>query len=465
MPVVKMPDGALVRFPDDMPKEQIKGMIASKFPEVSAPQQPQEESYSGSILPLTRDKDGIHFDSDAGFIGSIKRALTLPGDVYSGKVDVGSEEAIKRSLELGGMASPVGALGKVKPNFATMTRTKAPKVKVPAAAELKEAYKLTADEIKDEGIEYSLDAAKELSRRIQERLASEAAIGDELAPTTFKILRKLENPPKGARSVPFSTGLNTVNKQLGRLGSGFSSTNPADPVAANWARRNIMEFLERPPEGSIVSGKNPGTVGPRIKEANANYAAAKRAEMLRGVEDSAELRAAAANSGKNIGNTIRQRVAGLLLNKGSARDRAGFTEKELQQIEKIARGSIPANVTRDLGNLLGGGGGLGGLLSAGAGGTVGTIAGGPMGGVLGTAATMAAGRGAKSASNLMTRKALNKVEQETLKRSPLYQQRLTNAPRKQITYDAKEALVKQFLMELVASERERNHSYANPMLD
>ncbi len=41
MPIVKMPDGTQVRFPDDMPKEQIKGMIASKFPEV-APQQAQE---------------------------------------------------------------------------------------------------------------------------------------------------------------------------------------------------------------------------------------------------------------------------------------------------------------------------------------------------------------------------------------------------------------------------------------
>lgn len=35
MPIVKMPDGTNVSFPDDMPKEQIKGMIASKFPEVA----------------------------------------------------------------------------------------------------------------------------------------------------------------------------------------------------------------------------------------------------------------------------------------------------------------------------------------------------------------------------------------------------------------------------------------------
>ncbi|MFC0246402.1 hypothetical protein ACFOLL_04365 [Falsochrobactrum ovis] len=43
MPIVKMPDGTLVRFPDDMPREQIRDMIASKFPEVV----PQHSNGSG----------------------------------------------------------------------------------------------------------------------------------------------------------------------------------------------------------------------------------------------------------------------------------------------------------------------------------------------------------------------------------------------------------------------------------
>ncbi|CAB4214648.1 hypothetical protein UFOVP1454_59, partial [uncultured Caudovirales phage] len=39
MPVVEMPNGDMVDFPDDMPKEQIKGLIGSKFPELAqAPQ-------------------------------------------------------------------------------------------------------------------------------------------------------------------------------------------------------------------------------------------------------------------------------------------------------------------------------------------------------------------------------------------------------------------------------------------
>lgn len=43
MPIVAMPDGTQVNFPDEMPPEQIKGLIASKFPDVV----PQEKTMPG----------------------------------------------------------------------------------------------------------------------------------------------------------------------------------------------------------------------------------------------------------------------------------------------------------------------------------------------------------------------------------------------------------------------------------
>lgn len=44
MPDVRMPDGTVVRFPDDMPKEQIRSMIATKFPEAAGGAQPPVEA-------------------------------------------------------------------------------------------------------------------------------------------------------------------------------------------------------------------------------------------------------------------------------------------------------------------------------------------------------------------------------------------------------------------------------------
>jgi hypothetical protein len=44
MPLVRLPDGRTARFPDDMPREQIKGIIAEKFPEAAAPSAPKSET-------------------------------------------------------------------------------------------------------------------------------------------------------------------------------------------------------------------------------------------------------------------------------------------------------------------------------------------------------------------------------------------------------------------------------------
>ena len=40
MPVVTMPDGTRVFFPDDMPREQIQAMILKKFPDVGGHNSP-----------------------------------------------------------------------------------------------------------------------------------------------------------------------------------------------------------------------------------------------------------------------------------------------------------------------------------------------------------------------------------------------------------------------------------------
>lgn len=57
MPIVKMPDGTQVRFPDDMPREQIRDLIASKFSDLvaqsaaPAPQQPNQSYFADLPVP------------------------------------------------------------------------------------------------------------------------------------------------------------------------------------------------------------------------------------------------------------------------------------------------------------------------------------------------------------------------------------------------------------------------------
>lgn len=59
MPIVRMPDGKLVRFPDDMPREEIKNFITSKFSNTK----PEAQAPAASVNELKR---GINADNWLG---------------------------------------------------------------------------------------------------------------------------------------------------------------------------------------------------------------------------------------------------------------------------------------------------------------------------------------------------------------------------------------------------------------
>lgn len=94
--------------------------------EAAAPEpEARVEPYSGWLLPFSRDAQGnVAFDSDAGILGIAKGAInslvsgaTLPGDVYAGRIDPMSDEAIARSMDLALAASPASAGARVKQVF------------------------------------------------------------------------------------------------------------------------------------------------------------------------------------------------------------------------------------------------------------------------------------------------------------------------------------------------------------
>ncbi|HXP66425.1 MAG TPA: hypothetical protein VN815_13190 [Steroidobacteraceae bacterium] len=123
----------------------------------------------------------------------------------------------------------------------------------------------------------------------------------------------------------------------------------------------------------------------------------------------ADLRAAGADSGMNVGNKIRQKVADLLLS-NEARYLPAETKAEL---EKIVRGTWTQNGMRHVANLLGGGGGLGMLTGA--------SAGYEAGGVPGAIAAGLAGRGFKIANNISVSRQAQRVAESIRRRSPLGQ--------------------------------------------
>lgn len=182
---------------------------------------------------------------------------------------------------------------------------------------------------------------------------------DNVAPKTFGILKKAAAAPEGS----FATADNLLSLRR-TLGKAAASVDPAERQAAKTAIGAVDSFLENVPSSGVLSG-DASAASDAVKTANANYSAAKHAELIDQKAVRAELRAAAANSGQNVANTIRQRMADVLIN---PKERRGFSAQELALMEKIVRGTRAQNTLRGAGNLLGGGGGLGAVVTAGVGG-------------------------------------------------------------------------------------------------
>ena len=133
MPIVRMPDGVKVRFPEDMPAEQIRDMIASKFPEVVPKTKtqpavsknekvewtPERQAILDEVKANMPEKSSALRDFGEGFIkgvsGGIERlanGATLGAyDWASDKLGLGAKERKKELYDLTGTTGKVIGTG------------------------------------------------------------------------------------------------------------------------------------------------------------------------------------------------------------------------------------------------------------------------------------------------------------------------------------------------------------------
>jgi len=400
----------------------------------------------GSFLPLSTDPEGnLQFDPTAGVLGMIGSAATLPGDVVTGKTNVHSPEASRRTTELAMLATPIGAAvragEKAIPGVVRAVRPTKPKT--PTAEELKAAGAAGFEKARATEVDYSSSAVKAMADDIQRALETDGILA-ELTPKTFGVLRKLQDPPDG--SVASLDGLVAARRALQHAAGDLH--NPTEKLAATVAIRKLDEFLAG--GGAGAANLQPGVVaGPAadaarvLEEARGNYAAAKRSEKLTGAEERAELNAAAANSGLNTGNQIRQRLRDILVRPKDAR---GYSKEELALIKDVVAGKFGSELARYAGNLLGGGGGLGQTLTTAAGAGLGALAGGPGGAAVGAAALPIAGATSRHLYNTMVKRQVGKLDEMIRQRSPLYEQLVKTAPLAATSPKARDAFLRTLML-------------------
>lgn len=238
-----------------------------------------------------------------------------------------------------------------------------------------------------------------------------AGLDENLAPITHKMLSRLESSPPSATV----TGNNI--KSIRQLLGNAAGEPGKEGLAAKRALNALDDHIPNIEAKNVIAG-DPAAAGAALDEANANYSAAKHAETIDNKTIRAELRAAASNSGHNVANTVRQRMADIL-NPERPDLQRGFTPDETAVMEQIVRGTKTQNAMRWAGNYLGGGGGLGALHTSAAGAAAGAAIAGPAGAVVGAVAPPVVGHILKALGNRGTLADAEKLSEMIRSRAPL----------------------------------------------
>lgn len=196
-------------------------------------------------------------------------------------------------------------------------------------------------EVKPEAIQnFALKSELELSKK---------GLNDKSAPKVVSVLREAQDKPDGS----IVTGQNIVS--LRRTLGEIAGDGGSEAKAAKTAIDHLDEWLPNIKKNHIISG-DPEAAAEKLNQANADYSAAKHADLVDQKLLRAELRSASAHSGMGITNQVRGRMADILISK---KEQRGFTTEELDQMHKIVYGTTTQNIVRGAGNMLGGGGGVG----------------------------------------------------------------------------------------------------------
>jgi hypothetical protein len=259
--------------------------------------------------------------------------------------------------------------------------------KVPTAPELKQAAVSVYESPQIKGLQIAPNDVVNLTGGLQNDLIKSGfrpTAGS--APGTFAELQRMTPDP----SIP-SVSVDDLRAARRAFGGTSKQVQPdmsptPDAVAAKRAIEKIDDFLDN--------------LAPELRDANANYAAGKRAQMLDYRTMKADRNAAKSGSGMNMENAMRQAV-------DKIGDR-GLSKQEIAARDRIVLGSKPRNALRTAGKL-GVDGGLSLMLHAGAG----------LGSGGATVPITAAGTMARKIGELLTRREISALSKTMRSKSPL----------------------------------------------
>jgi hypothetical protein len=334
--------------------------------------------------------------------GAIRTGLTQ-GALFGAGNSEG--DSVQRASDAAVGAGTGAALSGVVAGIGRAVAGKAPSI-APSIEELKAAAKKGYQSEAIQGLEVNPAAVSGVAAGIRAKM-DEVGFDEVIGTKAHAILKRLESVPEGATVT--GRNLHSLQKALGKAAG---SIDPQEKAAASMALRELNEALESLPAAAVRKG-SADDFASAMREANANYSRAMQASNIDNKIITAETRAAAANSGMNVANTIRQRMADVKLNPKQNR---GMHPDDVAAAGKIAEGTTTGNLVRKIGNMAGGGGGMGTLVSGAIGvGAAGAASDNPTLGL----ALPAFGLAMRGIGNRMTLNQAHKLSEAIRSRAPL----------------------------------------------
>lgn len=461
MPIVGMPDGTQVQFPDEMPSEQIRGLIAQKFPDAANLKQPasfaerfqepeveppglrpalQERATAitqgpaqpamaqmaqgfGNVIPAASQGTSPNIDAYKGQLISPRTTVDELGNVLyidpaTGglkETDSATQVALRdpvdgqlkiysRSPETDEGAA-VGVARVLSPGLGAGAPTARPAIAAatkavqPRASDVFATAKAPYREFKQVAsqIDVPAETASGMAERIR-RALDKANFIPELAQPVYSAVGILD------RGEPLTLDvLQNIKRTVGRA---FKSPDANVRDAAGVASKEIVKIIN---EFSPQAGK-------AYKTADAIQSTAYSLRDLQQKEAVAKLQTGRAGYGGNAVNALRQRISPIV-QKSIEERTTGFKPNEIGAMEQFVTGSRGANAARMVGGLSPAKGGIQQYGALGA-----MYAAGPAG-----AALPVLGAVGNKLATILDRADFDKIKALVAKRSPAYAEAVRKA--------------------------------------
>lgn len=302
-------------------------------------------------------------------------------------------------------------------------------IKTPTAEELHTAGNMQSDIARNANVAIDPQKVASWAKNVQMGLRRRGMQPtSSSAPNVHSILDDLQKPgpenPYLQNNVDFSVAdYIDLRRALQKEAQKFSPGAKYDQAAASAAIKRLDNLFDTTTQFTRGAPRDVAAVRGLVKESRANQAAGFRSDTLTNKQAGAELQTRATNSGMNLDNKIRQKTAALInpdnVRGTSLAQRQGYSPEEIAGMNRIVGGVPGANTARLVGNLMGGGGGLGAVVSGGVGGAGAMLASGNPKAALIGAAVPATGMAIKGIENALTNRAMTKLASSVRMRSPL----------------------------------------------